>query len=121
MRGLVLFSLLTIAMPMAYGHGDADWARGHVGHVKVTKVEGYFIDDSATITVAGKTISGKFSIPMKVYNDGYTDYDDDLSYVWDNSSFPNLFTKILAQMNATVSIQCLMLLAPQRFHLLIKP
>ena len=72
MRCLALFLLLVVAVPVVEGN--------EVGKVQVIGVEGYLIDDSATITVAGKTISGKFSIPMKVSDNGYTELED---YAWD--------------------------------------
>ena len=68
MRGLVLFLLLVVVVPVVEGYEE--------GKVQVIRVEGYLIDDSATITVAGKTISGKFSIPMKVSDDDYTELED---------------------------------------------
>lgn len=63
------FLLLAVAVPVVEGHGigeEEGWGRNHTGHLEVVEVEGYLVDDSATITLMGKTIRGKFSVPMMV-------------------------------------------------------
>ena len=95
MRWLALFLLLAVAVPVVEGHGrdDDSFGQGHIGHTKVVRVEGYLIDDSATITVAGKTISGKFSIPMKMSDDDFSDLED---YAWD-SALPEPFYETIGE------------------------
>ena len=61
-----LVSLLWGVAFVAEGHEGESWLKGHTAHAKVSKVEGYVIDKDASLTVMGKELRGKFSLPVVV-------------------------------------------------------
>lgn len=113
MRLFACFLLLAVTVPVVEGHGYRGESFGgfHTGHVKVVRVEGYLIDDSATITVMGETIRGTFSVPMKVH-EAIPLYDD---FAW-GDVFPDHLYETVGELGCYYDYERSDALAPATFE-----